>query len=227
MDYYSKIKKYESEVKRICSEIFQVYGYELLLKLEDYNLLANKNNCIQSSTAIGYILEEFLVSKLEIYTQKKNQYKITRSAASTTNASYDCFSVLEDNLLAMINIKAVKDANNAVSAINILYDDYVIKNPDQEKCFLVLKIFYKYDISTRDNQRKLFIEKIDSFFLDEVDLNAEHQQDHRNWSTDYNPNSGRLQISDDFREKHPLAKDKISYQNTVNMLKSITARNQR
>lgn len=147
--FYTKIKEYKDEVVRICQEIFKVYGDELELKLEDYNLLSHKNNCIQSSTAVGYILEEFLVSKLERYTAKQCKYQIIRSKGSTNNASYDCFSHIDNNLFAMINIKAVKEINNAVSAINILYDDYVVTNPNTEKCFLILKIFYNYDISKR------------------------------------------------------------------------------
>jgi hypothetical protein len=48
--------------------IFRTYGRELVLRLEEYNLLQNKHNCIESSTAIGFVLEEFIVSKLEMYT---------------------------------------------------------------------------------------------------------------------------------------------------------------
>lgn len=224
--FYNKIQEYRNEIVRICEEIFKVYGYELQLKLEDYNLLSNDNNCIQSSTSVGYIIEEFLVSKLEIYTSSQSQgkYKITRSKGSTTNASYDCFSYI-DKLLAMINIKAVKQTNNAISAINILYDDYVIKKPNTEKCFLILKIFYNYDISKRDKQRKIFIKNIESFFLDEIDFREEHEQDNRNWSKKYNPNSGRLQVSDIFRQNHKVPLEQISYQNTLQMLEAISLRN--
>lgn len=224
--YYTTIKNYQKEVMRICTENFKVYGNELQLKLEEYNLLENDNNCLQSSTAIGYIVEEFLVSKLEMYTNTGCKFKIQRSKGNkTNNASYDCFATIDNNILAMINIKAEKKVNNAVSAINILFDDYVNKNPNQEKCFLILKVSYSYRKSAKDNQRKIYIKGLDSFFLDEIDLGNGHNQDHRNWSENYNPNSGRLQISNSFRERHTLDASHISYQNTINMLNSIITRN--
>lgn len=212
---------------RICTEIFKVYGNELQLKLEEYNLLSNDNNCLQSSTAIGYIVEEFLVSKLEKYTNTGCKFKIQRSKGKTNNASYDCFTTIDKNILAMINIKAEKKANNGISAINILFDDYVKNNPKQEKCFLILKVSYSYNKSVKDNQRKIFIKGLHSFFLDEIDLTMGHKQDHRNWSENYNPNSGRLQISKSFRKNHTLKGSHISYKNTIHMLNSIIIRNKK
>lgn len=58
--YYESIKFVESKLIEYLSNIYKVYGNELLLKLEDYNLLAHKNNCIETSTATGFILEEFI-----------------------------------------------------------------------------------------------------------------------------------------------------------------------
>lgn len=225
--YYTIIKNFQKEVMRICTEIFKVYGNELQLKLEEYNLLSNDNNCLQSSTAIGYIVEEFLVSKLEKYTNTGCKFKIQRSKGKTNNASYDCFTTIDNNILAMINIKAEKKVNNAVSAINILFDDYVNKHPNQEKCFLILKVSYSYKKSEKDNQRKIYIKGLYSFFLDEIDLGNVHKQDHRNWSENYNPNSGRLQISSSFRKNHTLNVSHISYQNTIHMLNSIMTRNKK
>lgn len=225
-DYLGFIKSFQKKVEKYTQEIFKVYGNELQLKLEDFNLLENKNNCLESSTAFGYIIEEFLVSKLEIYTKlhnNTNDYKIVRSAGSTTNASYDCFC--NSDIFAMINIKAVKETNNAISAINILYNDYVKTNPNTEKCFLVLKVFYKIDTSNIDGKRKIIIGDIKSFFLEEIDFSKTHTQDHRNWSENFNANSGRLQVSDKFRKEHRVLEKDISYQNTCNMLESIINRN--
>ena len=133
-EYYNKLKTFQREVIKYTSEIFKVYGNELLLRLEEYNLLTNQYNCIETSTSIGFIIEEFIVSKLEIYTQQHNNndnYKINRSAGSTTKASYDCFGFI-DGIKIMINIKVDKGGNNAISAIKMLYEDYVLNEPQQE-----------------------------------------------------------------------------------------------
>lgn len=128
-------------------------------------------------------MEEFLVSKLETFTQNHvaPDYKICRdvSVHSTTNASYDCFSWLEPSRFAMINLKMNKtgSANNAVAAIHRLYEDFVVKSPETPKCFLVLKIFYDFALSTRDRQRKIFVTNASAYFLDEINLRENHRQD--------------------------------------------------
>lgn len=225
--YYNKIKRVESNIRKYVYEIFKVYGNELLLRLEDYNLLSDENNCIESSTATGFIIEEFITSKLKIYSQnhffpENKVYKLNRSNISTTNSSYDCYS-WDENLFVMINIKAEKNTsqNNGVAAINILYDDYVVKNPEIEKAYLVLKINYHFGYSEFDGQRKIFIDDVYSYFLEELDFSEEHRQDHRNWSTTFNKNSGRLLISNFFIKTHQLEKNLISYENTRKMLEKL------
>ena len=86
-------------------------------------------------------MEEFLVSKLETFTQNHiaPDYKICRDASvqSTTNASYDCFSWLEPSLFAMIDLKMNKarSANNAVAAIRRLREDFVVKSRKRRNAF--------------------------------------------------------------------------------------------
>lgn len=217
-EYYGKIKMFQDEIILYSKEIFAVYGNELLLRLEEYNLLENDNNCLESSTAFGYIIEEFLVSKLEIYSKIK-KYKIKRPVGSTTVSSYDCFSEF-NQIKALINIKADKQNNNAIAAINKLYFDYTT-NPKQEKCYLILKIHYKIDISDKDKQRKIFIKKVDSFFIEEIDFSQGYKQDNRNWSKVYNANSGRLQATTKFRIDNKVDSSKVSYKKTKEMLENI------
>lgn len=231
MEYYARLTDFKTKILSYVETIFKCYGRELLLRLEDYNLLEHPNNCLQSSTAIGYVMEEFLVSKLETFTQNHvaPDYKICRDASvhSTTNASYDCFSWLEPSLFAMINLKMNKtgSANNAVAAIHRLYEDFVVKSPETPKCFLVLKIFYDFALSTRDRQRKIFVTNVSAYFLDEINLRENHRQDKRNWSAELNLNSGRLQISEKTLRENRLAPEEISYQNTCETLRAIVERN--
>ncbi|UWV81997.1 UpaP162 family type II restriction enzyme [Mycoplasmopsis cynos] len=51
----------ESELKNI----FKVYDNKIEIKVEDLNILKSSNSCIRSSTAIGYILEEFIYQKMK------------------------------------------------------------------------------------------------------------------------------------------------------------------
>lgn len=221
--------------------IFNVYGNELILRLEEYNLLTHKSNCIESSTAPGFIIEEFLSSKLEIFTNvrmqnnlnqivKQNDFIIQR-AIGATRFSYDCFCNYK-NTLFMINIKAEKDSSNndAIAAINRLYTDYCCENPEQEKAFLVLKIHYSYGYSKNkplaNNDRCIVINKIESYFLEEIDFSKGHKQDHRNWSINNNLNSGRLQITKKTLNSNRLNFDNISYNETFNFIKNIFLNNQ-
>lgn len=232
-EYVTDLLSFYEAILSYTREIFKVYGNELELLLQDYNLLTHPDNCLSSSTAIGYVMEEFLVSKLEIYTQNHtngNGYRIQRKPGRTTDASYDCFSQLNnaEKTSILINLKACrsKGANNAVAAITQLYKDYVESDPDQEKGFLILKVVYDIHISKRDNKRKIGIVNIDAYFLEEYDLYNGHTQDYRAWSKDQkNRNSGRLQMSDKARETYALSPNYISYRNTFDMIKRIYTEN--
>ena len=222
--YYEKIKFVKSKVVSYLNEIFKVYGNELLLRLEEYNLLQNEYNCIESSTATGFIMEEFIVSKLETYSRSHNNIDDIRIERivnhGTQKTSYDC-CVNYKNVFFMINVKVDKGNNNAVSAINILHNDYVCKNPDQEKSFLVLKTKYAFGESKKTNERKILVRGISVYALEEVDFTAGHKQDHRNWSEEFNPASGRLQVSKRFRELNALSENEISYNKTKRFIEKI------
>lgn len=226
MLYYEKLNYIKNEIINYTNEIFKVYGNELLLKLEDYNLLSDQNNCIQSSTVPGFIIEEFIVSKLIIYTQNHNEDKmiIKRLKKSTVDSSYDCCSNFM-GIRVLINIKSEKTSNSAISSINKLYNDYVVCDTDVEKAYLVLKINYSFKQSYRDSQNKIFIENTIAFFIEEIDFSNGHKQDHRNWSENLNLNSGRLQVSKAYFENNKTKKENISYENTKEQLKNIFINN--
>ncbi len=218
MTYYKKLRYIQNKIHEYTTTILKVYGNELLLLLEDYNLLQNPHNCIESSTAPGFILEEFIISKLEVFTQNhdgENEIIIKRNETSTVASSYDCYIDFKD-IKILINHKAEKEGstNAGVAAINKLHKDYVLSNPQQEKAFLVLKLGYRYIISERDNQRKFFISKVNSFFLEEIDFSEGHKQDYRNWSKEFKSSSGRLMIDESFKNQHHIEDKKMSYHNT-------------
>ena len=169
-------------------------------------------------------MEEFIVSKLETYLQSHNNIediRIERIANhGTQTSSYDCLVNYKD-VLFLINVKVDKGNNNAVSAINILHNDYVCKKPEQEKSFLVLKTKYTFGESEKTKERKILIQGVDIYALEEVDFTTGHRQDHRNWSEEFNPASGRLQISKKFRELHTLKEEEISYVKTKSFIEKM------
>lgn len=235
-DYYSKILDFQNTIIEYANNIFRTYGRELILRLEEYNVLQDKLNCIESSTAIGYILEEFIVSKLQMYTNCDNssKYVIQRFRGATSSESYDCFSI-KDGIKFLINIKTEKsgNANNAISAISQLYRDYCLTDPEKEKAFIILKITYKIGDSYEGDSHKapkprhIFISNIASFCLEEIDFSKEHKQDGRNWSvTNPSSNTGRLLVSDKFRKDHKVPENIITYKNTKNGIESIIKRNE-
>lgn len=223
--YNEDLKFIKSKIEKYLTEIFKVYGNELLLHIEEYNLLNNPYNCIETSTATGFIMEEFIVSKLETYTKDHNgidEIKIERLKKSTINSSYDCYAIYND-IYIMINIKIQKEGatNNAVAAINILHNDYVKTKPEQEKAYLIFKTFYNFGPSKIDKQRKIIIKKLDSYYLETIDFSTGHKQDHRNWSANFNASSGRLQISNSWKNSHLLPEEEISYTKTKEFIDKI------
>lgn len=227
--YYDEIRRFETYLQESVENIFAVYGRELVLRLEEYNLLQNSNNCIESSTAIGFVLEEFIVSKLEMYTHCRPQdYRIDRYVGSTASQSYDCFAI-KDNLKLMVNVKAEKAGsnNNAVAAITQLHRNYCVEDPIQEKAYIVLKIKYTIGEATEDTinrrakPRHIYIDDIELYCLEEIDFSEGHMQDNRMWSNNSSRRNGRLQISEAFRREHQMGVERISYQETCRMIQNM------
>ena len=235
-DYYSKCLDFQEKLKEYASNIFRTYGRELVLGFEEYYLLQNIHNYIESSTAIGFVLEEFIVSKLEMYTHcAEEEYKIDRFVGATASESYDCFSY-KDNIKFLVNIKAESggSANNAVAAIQQLHRNYCLEESNIEKSYIIFKIKYEIrdayedDDFRRAKPRHIYIKSIESFSLEEVDLSNGHKQDNRSWSraaAEKSKNNGRLIISPAFREKHKVNTSDISYQNTCDQLNKLVTNN--
>ena len=236
-DFYNKTLDFQKKLIEYAGNIFKTYGRELVLRLEEYNLLQNKHNCIESSTAIGFVLEEFLVSKLEMYTHcAESDYVIDRFVGATASESFDCFSI-KDDMKFMVNVKAEKagQANNALAAIGQLHRNYCLEEPDTEKSFILLKVKYSIKDAYEDSEyrrarpRSIYIEGLDSYCLEEVDLSKGHRQDNRSWSSagagKNTKNNGRLQISNAFRKSHKVPLEEISYRNTFDQLNRLVENN--
>lgn len=225
--YYEETRLFRALLHKYVKNIVCTYGRELVLRLEEYNLLQNKLNCIESSTATGFVLEEFLVAKLEMYTHSCKDFAFTveRNESATTQVSHDCWAMFK-GIKFLINIKVEKEssANDAIAAIGKLYNSYVVQEPEQEKCYIVLKV--RYLIREREEKpRHIYIAEQSSYSLEEVDILNGLRQDHRSWSakksdTDRAKN-GRLIVTPLTQKKFAVPIENISYHNTCKMLEGI------
>lgn len=229
--YYYSIKDFEAKLRQYAMYIFRTYGRELVLRLEEYNLLQNKHNCIESSTAIGFVLEEFIVAKLEMYTHCDDdaEYVIDRFVGGTTSESYDFYSE-SGRIRFMVNVKAEKSgsANNAVAAISQLYRNYCLESPRKVKSYILFKVLYSIGEGNEDSEerrakpRNIHIDGVETYCLEEVDFSDGHSQDNRRWSAKTNTAvNGRLMISPKFREDHRLEPEEVSYRRTFMMIQDI------
>nr|WP_307921185.1 hypothetical protein [Mycoplasmopsis bovis] len=65
MNNYSEVAiELQSKLEEAINNIFEITNNEISINVEDVNILQRDNNSINSSTAIGYILEEYLIKKL-------------------------------------------------------------------------------------------------------------------------------------------------------------------
>nr|WP_307929267.1 hypothetical protein [Mycoplasmopsis bovis] len=64
MNNYSEVAiELQSKLEEAINNIFEITNNEISINVEDVNILQRDNNSINSSTAIGYILEEYLIFK--------------------------------------------------------------------------------------------------------------------------------------------------------------------
>nr|WP_307926645.1 hypothetical protein [Mycoplasmopsis bovis] len=62
MNNYSEVAiELQSKLEEAINNIFEITNNEININVEDVNILQRDNNSINSSTAIGYILEEYLI----------------------------------------------------------------------------------------------------------------------------------------------------------------------
>ena len=206
MNIYQKTAKdFQKKIEKDVREIYKSHKNELILKLVEENLLEFAHNSIESSTAIGYCLEEFIIKKLRLI--DKDFYK--RDKRSTQNSSYDLYAY-QNNVKILINLKANKKNNNAISALGKLYDDYVLANQKQKKLFLIFKTNYLI------KDMKIKIRGIESFYLEQCNFDL-IKTDNRSWSKDNNNLSGRIQYNS--KKDNLNLIEYISYENTIENLK--------
>ena len=120
----------------------------------------------------------------------------------------------------MVNVKAELDGkeNKSIAAIRQLHRNYCLDEPKTTKSFIVIKIIYSVrdeyeeDVIRRAKPRHLYINGLETYCLEEVDLSNGHRQDNRRWSQQgrkAKKNNGRLLLSAAFRRDNKVTEENI------------------
>lgn len=182
MNKYQKTAEFiQNKLLADVSFIYKQNNNKLILKLSDKNLLESKNNTIVSSTALGYCVEEFLCNELT----KKYPDFYYRNLEKTQRSSYDLF-VFYNDIKILINFKMEKKNNNAIAALAQIRKDYIEKDNNYEKLFLIFKTSYSIKNVSINIENKF-----NSFFLEQCFF-AEIKTDNRSWSKNNDNLSGRI-----------------------------------
>jgi len=181
---YQKIAElFKNAVMEDINKIWAKHKSSILMELERVKL-CTQDSTINSSTAIGYILEEFIIKQLP------KEYD--RFNGSTTIAAADFFWKDKSKIELYVNFKADKGgkSNNAVCAANKLINLY--SQNKKPKLMLILKSVYSID----ENHSRIHIKDVRSVFLESFLFEYKNKvsKDNRNWSKEFNPTSGRLQV---------------------------------
>jgi hypothetical protein len=172
---------FQKLVEASIKDIWKKHNNKVQLSLNDVPICL-EGSAVNTSTAFGFMIEEFLVRQLPNF--------FTRSINSTINSVED-FSYIDDSKIElMVNLKVEKNTsnNNGIVAGNILRNRYIAN--DKPKLYLVLKSKYHLDEQHSD----LHFDGTISYYLESFITRPNClRADSRNWSSEYNILSGRLQ----------------------------------
>lgn len=181
---YQKIAElFEKVVVEDIQEIWNKHKSKINMRLNDIPVCL-EGSAVNSSTAFGFLIEEFLVQQLP-----KDEYYT--SDGSTTTSAYDVKLKNDEKIELLVNLKVEKEgsSNNGVCAGNILKNYY--DKDDKPKLYLILKSKYKID----EKKSEVLFKGIDSLYLESfLTKDGLLKSDSRNWSNVFNALSGRIQL---------------------------------
>jgi hypothetical protein len=178
--YRETAKKFQILVEGIIESIWKEHNNKISMRLNNIPICL-KGSSVNTSTAFGYVVEEFLVRQFPSY--------LKRTLHSTINSAEDVIYSDNTKIELMANLKVEKNtsSNSGIVAGNILQQRYLSNT--KPKLYLVVKSKYYID----ENESYLLFNGIESYYLesfitDPLCLNS----DNRNWSEEYNVLSGRI-----------------------------------
>lgn len=103
-NYYKIAIKLQKLLSEVIQEIFSYKNNELEIKVEDLNILQRENNSVSSSSAIGFLVEEYLIiNLLNYFNSSKNDKQIIMNINKVTNKnSYDFSIKYKEHLFMLI-----------------------------------------------------------------------------------------------------------------------------
>lgn len=181
-DYRSIAREFQVLVEGAVLDIWETHGNRLFLELNGVPV-ATKGSAVNTSTAIGFLVEEFLVKQLPEW--------FSQGVSATGNSAFDFFYSDDSKVKLMVNLKVEKNTSNnkGVVAANILRSEYLANA--KPKIYLVLKSKYHIDESTSS----LVFDGLESIILESfITRPGALKSDNRNWSKEFKALSGRLQL---------------------------------
>ena len=91
--YYDIIQDFKELLVDYLDNIFAIHNHKMSLQLQGINVISRPGNKLESSTATGYILEEYAIAALSDYTKHKQNSKLLVLPAESAHASYDCYCI--------------------------------------------------------------------------------------------------------------------------------------
>lgn len=183
IDNYKKVAMlFQNLVDSNIKSIWEKHKDTLLMYINNVPI-CNKGSAVNSSTAFGFIVEEFL--------SKQMLDCFIWPDGSTTNSSYDLiFKNHQEKILLAVNLKVEKkgSSNNAIAGWTSLQSFY-LEDKKIPKLYLISKSKYFID----ENRSELKIDWYSSYYLESFLIWYIFKADHRNWSKDYNALSWRIQ----------------------------------
>lgn len=181
--YHAIAGLFERAVRAEIKSVFDRHGNQILMAVQGVNLCA-AGSTVNSSTAIGYLLEEFITRQLPA-----DYCKMT---GSTTVAAADFHFADTGQIELYVNLKAEKAtrSNKAVCAAGKLTKLYARNS--KPKLMLIFKVCYDIDV----RESTIRIRDFAPVFLESFILGYRDnlRKDQRNWSKTYKPESGRLLV---------------------------------
>jgi len=170
-----------------------------------------EGSAVNSSTAFGFIIEEFLVQQLS--TKEYDKPK-----ESTIASLYDFKFKMDDKIELLVNLKVERagGSNSGICAGNILKNYY--SKDDKPKLYLIVKS--GYDINNKKSE--VIFNGLSSVYLESFLIKKNMlKSDSRNWSNTFNILSGRLQLPSKYKLKEvgiidiPKPQEILSFMNIL------------
>lgn len=181
-EYRQIAREFQILVEGAVLEIWEKHKNRLDLTLNGVPV-ASEGSAVNTSTAIGFLVEEFIVKQLPEW--------FSSGSGATGNSAFDFFYSDDSKIKLMVNLKVEKNTSNnkGVVAANILRAEYLADS--RPKIYLIVKSKYHLDAATSS----LRFDGLESVILESfITRPGALKSDNRNWSAEFNALSGRLQL---------------------------------